>query len=408
LTALAWAATTLACSRGDEPTSGATGAGGLQLAHTASCDDAPDPINDLIAVQFTGNPLSVVRTRCAGILRKSVTNPSAAMDLAIRLSGYIRQKSTGSLAQQTDLANAFLCVANGELPGPSCSFSQIPPGSNFRTVEPAGGGPFLEDEDQTAYKLAPGWSETPRIVFATPGPCVLNTPFAQFPECVSYGTIPDAPFAVTGSGVLAHCAIVPDGTNLANLRVARNIDDFNDPDATDAGGSEFYEDFTPDFSLPGCESPASVSRGGAGLAGGKGGGPGGAALAVTRKTQGGQISAFSDWGIVDIGTPAATVGGKITKRPCAGACVDHFDPFSGVTVNLFCDAGIGSETPAGPALLTDTNGKYSFPTIGYDFNIGSTCIVKASHAGFVDGSTDPFVVLGGANTLPTLRLEVAP
>jgi hypothetical protein len=386
----------LGCSKGVEPLGG--GQTPELAGKPSSCDTAPIP--SLIDAQFTGGHRTSVRARCANILRKSSTDPATALQMAVDLAGFIGQHSNGTPEQQIDLINALLCVSQGQAPGGSCTFSQIPPGADVNVVGPGGGGPFIVDDGKIGYLLLPGWSLTPRIIFTIPDdPCALDTPFTQFPECATHGTIPSGPFAIPQSGILAHCATVPDEQDLDNLRLARNIDSFNDPNATDAGGSEFYSEFEAPFELPGCPAPIlGRTIGPAGIASaaprlaGKRGGPGNINLAVTTKKVGGQISAFSEWGIVDIESESATIEGIVREDCFEGPC----PAISGASVDLSCE---DDEEPR-QSTTTNVDGFYSFDSGDSEggFAVGNTCEVNADASGFSSSTSGPFSVVSGTNT----------
>jgi hypothetical protein len=319
--ALAGAALVLGCSKSDAPLDAGEGPESPELAHAPGCETAPDPIQPLIDAQFRGDKRATVRQRCDNIVRKAPN----ALGIAIRLADYIKRNSRGTDEDQIELINALLCVSQGQSPGGGCALDQLPPDAEYNFVGP-GGGKFLVDDGKIGYLLRPGWSTEPRIVFTVAGDCALNeSPFASFPECALHGTIPAGPFAAPHKGILAHCAIVPDEVDTANLRLARNLDDFDHPpsDAPNFGGIEVFPDFAAPFALPGCTLPEPSrkplpSGWGAAPAGGKRGGPGGVSLAAKSKKVGGQISAFSEWGIVDIGSESATIEGIVRETASKG------------------------------------------------------------------------------------------
>jgi hypothetical protein len=206
-----------------------------------------------------------------------------------------------------------------------------------------------------------------------------------YPECEHYETIPASPFLAPVTLVQCYS-----GPSSVSPNVAKKADNFDDPLGTNFEGIEYFAPATASFS-PTCAAPPAA-RAAPGLThaeaappshDAKDGRSGGAWL---QGTLGAKVSAFSDWGFVDV--LSATIEGVITNG-------SDSSPIAGATVDLSC------EGDTSPRATTDTvaDGTYVFDGApGGLFLPGDVCEVRASASGLVARSTDDFTVVPGLNT----------
>ncbi len=238
----------------------------------------------------------------------------------------------------------------------------------------------------------PSWSTVDRIWVSTPILCSTldaATTLDVFGVCRHYESIPSGGFAVPVNLVLCY-----DESGPAAVAVAKVFETPDDPLGTNFEGIEHFTSSgaadppsCPSAALDRAAGPAS---GGGALAGQKGGAGNG--IALQGKGVGTRISTFSDWGFVDL--ESATIQGTIFRS--GGGTL------SGATVRLFCGPGFTPDMTT----FSGSGGTYSFDNGDtHIFQVGQSCVVRASKSGFESRSSSSFTVHKGLNDNVNVTLE---